>query len=61
MKTLQNYIKESILDDIDTQIKNGANAIKDEIKAFLAGNLCRCSGYDGQLRGIRAYLDSIKK
>ena len=32
----------------------------DEIRAFLAGNLCRCSGYDGQLRGIRAYLDSRK-
>lgn len=29
----------------------------DEIRAYLAGNLCRCSGYDGQLRGIRAYLD----
>ncbi len=32
----------------------------DEIRAWLAGNLCRCSGYDGQLRGIRAYLDSRK-
>ena len=32
----------------------------DEIRAFLAGNLCRCSGYDGQLRGIRAYLNSRK-
>lgn len=32
----------------------------DEIRAFLAGNLCRCSGYDGQLRGIRNYLDSRK-
>lgn len=30
----------------------------DEIRAYLAGNLCRCSGYEGQLRGIRAYLDS---
>lgn len=29
----------------------------DEIRAFLAGNLCRCSGYEGQLRGIRSYLD----
>ena len=28
-----------------------------EIKAFLAGNLCRCSGYEGQLRGIRSYLN----
>ncbi len=33
----------------------------DQIRAYLAGNLCRCSGYDGQLRGIRAYLDSRKK
>ena len=32
----------------------------DEIRAYLAGNLCRCSGYDGQLRGIRAYLDARK-
>ena len=31
-----------------------------EIRAWLAGNLCRCSGYEGQLRGIRAYLDSRK-
>lgn len=28
----------------------------DEIRTYLAGNLCRCSGYEGQLRGIRAYL-----
>lgn len=28
----------------------------EEIKEYLAGNLCRCSGYEGQLRGIRAYL-----
>ena len=33
----------------------------DEIRAFLAGNLCRCSGYDGQLRGIRNYLNSKKQ
>lgn len=32
----------------------------DEIRGYLAGNLCRCSGYEGQLRGIRAYLDSRK-
>ena len=33
----------------------------EEIKSFLAGNLCRCSGYEGQLRGIRAYLDWKKQ
>ena len=32
----------------------------DEIRAFLSGNLCRCSGYDGQLRGIRNFLNSRK-
>ena len=32
-----------------------------DIRAWLAGNLCRCSGYEGQLRGIRAYLDSRKR
>lgn len=30
----------------------------EEILAYLSGNLCRCTGYAGQLRGIRAYLNS---
>ena len=33
----------------------------DEIKEYLAGNLCRCSGYEGQLRGIRACLEYRKR
>lgn len=28
----------------------------EEIKEYLAGNLCRCSGYMGQLRAIEKYL-----
>ena len=33
---------------------------EEEIKEYLAGNLCRCSGYEGQLRGIQEFL-SYKK
>ena len=29
---------------------------EEEILSYLAGNLCRCSGYEGQLRSIQAYL-----
>ena len=29
---------------------------EEEIKEYLAGNICRCSGYEGQLRGIQAFL-----
>ncbi len=28
----------------------------EEILEYLSGNLCRCSGYEGQLRGIKAFL-----
>jgi len=29
---------------------------EEDIKNYLAGNLCRCSGYVGQLRAIKRYL-----
>ena len=41
-------------------LRENPNPTDDEIRAYLAGNLCRCSGYDGQLRGIRNYLNSRK-
>ena len=29
---------------------------EDDIRHYLAGNLCRCSGYKGQLRAIKKYM-----
>lgn len=42
-------------------LRENPNPTDDEIRAYLAGNLCRCSGYEGQLRGIRNYLDRREK
>lgn len=33
----------------------------EEIKAYLAGNLCRCTGYMGQLRAVEKYLNRGKE
>ena len=30
----------------------------EEIKYWLSGNLCRCTGYMGQMRAIQAYLEN---
>lgn len=33
------------------------NPSDDEIKDYIVGNLCRCTGYQSQLKAIRAYLE----
>ena len=42
-------------------LRENPNPTDDEIRAYLSGNLCRCSGYEGQLRGIRNFLNSKKE
>ena len=37
-------------------LRENSNPTDEEIKEYLAGNLCRCSGYEGQLRGIKNFL-----
>ncbi len=33
------------------------NPTDEQIKRYLMGNLCRCSGYVGQMRGIKRFLE----
>ena len=42
-------------------LRENPDPTDDEIRSYLAGNLCRCSGYEGQTRGIRAYLTAKKE
>lgn len=37
-------------------VKELKNPTEEEIKTYLAGNLCRCTGYVGQLRAIKEFL-----
>lgn len=41
--------------------RENADPTDEEILEYLAGNLCRCSGYEGQLRGIKAFLEYRRK
>ena len=40
--------------------RENENPDDEEILSYLTGNLCRCSGYEGQLRGIKSYLEFKK-
>ncbi|WMJ78865.1 MULTISPECIES: (2Fe-2S)-binding protein [unclassified Sedimentibacter] len=39
-----------------SMVKELNNPTEDEIKKYLEGNLCRCTGYMGQLRAVRKFL-----
>lgn len=43
-------------------MKNELNSPSDEeIRNYLSGNLCRCTGYMGHMRAIRSYLESAEE
>ncbi len=41
-------------------VRELSDPTEEEIKEYLAGNLCRCTGYMGQLRAIKKYM-SVRK
>lgn len=40
--------------------KELVNPTDEEIKKYIVGNLCRCSGYQGQFKAIKRYLGESK-
>ncbi len=40
--------------------KENPNPTDEEIRDYMVGNLCRCTGYQGQQKAIRAYLGGKK-
>jgi carbon-monoxide dehydrogenase small subunit len=42
-------------------LKENPDPTEEEIRSYMAGNLCRCSGYESQVRGIRSYIAYLKE
>ena len=47
--------------NVIAMLRENPNPTDDEIKTYLSGNLCRCTGYMGQLRAIKNYLGLTKE
>ena len=48
--------KPGVMSSVLAMVRQLENPTEEEIQQYLAGNLCRCSGYQGQLRAIKKYL-----
>ena len=42
-------------------LRENPDPTDEEILEYLSGNLCRCTGYQSQLRSIRNFLNSKKE
>lgn len=51
------YCSPGFIMNVLAMAKELDNPTTEEIKEYLEGNLCRCTGYMGQLRAIQKYLE----
>ncbi len=51
------YCSPSLVVAIHTMLEELKNPDKDEIKHYLAGNMCRCSGFEGHHRAIKHHME----
>ena len=54
------YCNPSLALTVYAMINELNNPTDEDIKQYLVGNLCRCTGYEAQHKAIRAYLEEIK-
>lgn len=52
------YCSPGFIMNVLAMVRELKDPTEQEIQTYLAGNLCRCSGYQGQLRAIRHYLQA---
>jgi len=55
------YCNPAMAVTVHAMTKELENPTDDEIKEYLVGNLCRCTGYQAQHIAIRSYLEDCKK
>ena len=55
------YCSPGFIMNVIAMSKELENPGLDEIKEYLSGNLCRCTGYMGQLRAIQKFLRMKKE
>ena len=54
------YCKASFALTIHALSKELKNPTDEEIKHYLVGNLCRCTGYQSQFKAVKKYLEDLK-
>lgn len=42
-------------------LRDNPNPTDEEIKSYLSGNLCRCTGYEGIFRAVRKAAETLRK